>query len=79
MIIRGIFGSGSQEGEGFIGEEIATQAVARWWWGRWGGGVQDGSAVTSALEESAAAFSEKQQIHSKLFSERVVMMNCGRC
>lgn len=36
-------------------------------------------SVTSALEESAAAFSEKQQIHSKLFSERVVMMNCGRC
>lgn len=29
--------------------------------------------MTSALEESAASFLEKQQIHSKLFSERVAI------
>lgn len=42
--------------------------------------IPDGSAVTSALEESAAAFSERQQIHSKrIHSKLIVMMYCDRC
>ena len=63
------------EDEGFIWEKIATQTSA--WWQQWGR-VQDGSAVTSALRESAAAFSERQQVQSKLLSKQIIVMHCDR-